>query len=78
MSEIGTNVHHSDSDAFKKIRADIESWRSTPQASGAVGAFDWTLLLTVVPMLLRIFIKDETLRGIIDQIIQVVIGLFKK
>jgi len=75
MSNISTNAGGEPS--LDDIKKQIDEWRQTPQAAGAAGAFDWTLLLTVIPMLLKIFVKDDTLRGIIDQIIQVITSLFK-
>lgn len=75
MSEIGTNVSDP---RIAEIERLIREYKATPQAEQVVGAFDFTFLLTLIPMILQFFVKDEALRTIITKVVELLTGLWKQ
>ena len=54
-----------------ELRQMCANYKATPRAADqAVGAFNWTLLLALVPALLGLFIKDANLAAIIQKIVE--------
>lgn len=61
-----------------ELKAAIDAYKSQPAKADAVGALDWAALLTIVPVVLRLFVRDEALRAVLEQIISLLSNLFKK
>lgn len=62
---------------FVELQRRVADYKSGSHAVNAAGAFDFLALLPLIPILLRLFVKDEALRAVIEQIVKLLTDLFK-
>lgn len=61
-------------DEFAKLKKLCDEYEAAPRAEPVT--FDWSALLTIIPIILQLFVKDPALRAIIQQIVTILSGLF--
>jgi hypothetical protein len=67
-----------DEQKLADLKAEIQAWRATPRGQSVSGAFDWLALLSLAPMILKVFfnVTDPGLLSILEKLAELLKGLF--
>jgi hypothetical protein len=59
-----------------ELKAAVKQYRTAYRAGSLFGAFNWTIILTMLPALLGLFVTDPNLRNVISKMIQLLLEAF--
>lgn len=65
-----------DEQKFAELKTAIAEYKATPRNAELTATFDFGILLTILPMILRLFVKDTAMLDIIMKVIELLTGLF--